>query len=61
MENRGGCRIGAGRKSKGQTEAFGCRMKKEHKEYLKKMSMERGVTITEVLESIIDLFIAQQK
>lgn len=50
----GGIRPGAGRKSKGQTEAFGCRMKVENKGYLKKLAEDRGVTVTEVLEDIIE-------
>lgn len=50
----GGIRPGAGRKSKGQTETFGCRMKVENKEYLKKLAQDRGVTVTEVLEDIIE-------
>ena len=54
--SRGGVRPGAGRKSKGQTEAFGCRMKVENKEYLKKLAAERGITATEVLETIIERY-----
>ena len=50
----GGSRPGAGRKKKAETEAFGCRLKIENKRYLQQRAQDTGMTITQVLEEIIE-------
>ena len=56
--NWGGARQGAGRKpmSEGQKVTFSCRLKPENKEYLYQRAEQTGLTATEVLETIIEIF-----
>lgn len=61
MCSRGGAREGAGRKKKEPYEQFGCRMKVENKRYLQQRAQETGLTVTEVLEMIIETFIDEHK
>lgn len=56
-KSHGGLRVGAGRKKGVETENFGCRMKVENKRYLQQKAAETGLTVTEVLETIIETFI----
>lgn len=53
MENRGGKRPGAGRKSKGDTTPICCRITTAAKERLQEIAKQRAVSITAVLEELI--------
>lgn len=57
----GGARAGAGRKKGEETTLFSCRMKVETKEYLKREAEKAGITVTECLETIIQIFRDEHK
>lgn len=59
----GGARQGAGRKpmKQGQKVTFSCRLKVETKEYIYQRAKETGLTATEVLETIIEIFKDEHK
>jgi predicted DNA-binding protein len=57
----GGARPGAGRKKGAETENLCCRIKVENKHYLQQRAKETGLTVTEVLEAIIETFIDEHK
>lgn len=57
----GGARPGAGRKKGAERETFGCRMKVENKRFLQQRAAETGLTVTEVLDTIIESFIDDHK
>ena len=57
----GGARAGAGRKKGGDTAQFGCRLKVETKQYLQSEAERAGITVTEVLEKIINTFREEYK
>lgn len=61
MMTHGGAREGAGRKKREPYEQFGCRMKIENKRFLQKRAKETGLTVTEVLEMIIETFMDENK
>lgn len=52
----GGTRPGAGRKKGEETVQFGCRLKVETKRFLQDQAAQAGITVTEVLETIIQIF-----
>lgn len=56
----GGLRPGAGRKKVKETVPFGCRMKVETKQFLQEQAAQAGITVTEVLETIIHFFREQR-
>lgn len=58
MENRGGRRIGAGRKSKGAGPRvqFSCLLSEKNKEFIKLQSQETGLSNSDVINTIIDMF-----
>lgn len=61
MNTHGGARPGAGRKKSGRNAALSCTIKPENKEYLEQRAKETGLTVTEVLEAIIETFIDEHK
>lgn len=52
----GGARAGAGRKKGEETVQFGCRLKVETKQFLQDQAAAAGITVTEALETIIQIF-----
>lgn len=58
MENRGGRRIGAGRKSKGAEPRvqFSCLLSEKNKGFIKLQSQETGLSNSDVINTIIDMF-----
>lgn len=57
MQNTwGGARPGAGRKKGSERATFCCRLKVENKEYLQHQAKEQGITVTEVLETMIEKY-----
>lgn len=56
MSVRGGARQGAGRKKKADTVQCGFRLKVETREYLEQEAEKAGITITEIIETIIQIF-----
>lgn len=56
MENRGGARIGAGRKTKGDKPRvqFSCMMSVENKEYLQNCATFAGVSVSDFLDILLD-------
>ena len=52
----GGTRPGAGRKKGEETVQFGCRLKVETKQFLQDQAAAAGITVTEALETIIQIF-----
>lgn len=58
MENRGGSRIGAGRKSKGSEPRvqFSCLLSEKNREFIKSQSQEAGISNSDVINTIIDIF-----
>ena len=57
----GGSRPGAGRKKGEETVQFGCRLKVETKQFLQDQAAAAGITVTEVLETIIQIFRDEHK
>lgn len=57
----GGSRPGAGRKRGGRSATLSITIKPENKEYLEQRAKETGLTVTEVLEAIIETFIDDHK
>lgn len=57
----GGARPGAGRKKSERNAALSCKIKPENKGYLEQRAKETGLTVTEVLEAIIETFIDDHK
>lgn len=57
----GGFRPGAGRKKSGRNAALSCTIKPENKKFLEQRAKETGLTVTEVLEMIIETFIDEHK
>lgn len=57
----GGSRPGAGRKKGAETENLCCRIKVNNKRYLQQRAKETGLTVTEVLETIIESFIDENE
>lgn len=53
MENRGGARRGAGRKSKGEVVSLNIKVKPEIKKKLQQMAVIKRKSITATLEDII--------
>lgn len=60
-KKHGGARPGAGRKKSGRSATLSFTIKPENKEYLEKRAKETGLTVTEVLETIIEMFIDNHK
>lgn len=61
MNTHGGVRDGAGRKRSGRSATLSITIKPENKEYLEQRAKETGLTVTEVLEAIIETFIDDHK
>lgn len=61
MNTHGGARPGAGRKKGEETVQFGCRLKVETKQFLQDQAAQAGITVTEVLETIIQIFKDEHK
>lgn len=57
----GGSRAGAGRKKGEDTVPFGCRLKVETKQFLQDQAASAGITVTEALETIIQIFRDEHK
>lgn len=59
----GGARAGAGRKPmrEGQRVTFSCRLKTDTKAYLQEEADKAGITVTECLETIIQIFRDEHK
>ena len=57
----GGARAGAGRKKGEETVYFGCRLKVETKQFLQDQAAQAGITVTEALETIIQIFRDEHK
>lgn len=57
----GGARPGAGRKKGKETVPFGCRLKVETKQFLQDQAAAAGITVTEALETIIQIFRDEHK
>ncbi|MBR5184045.1 MAG: hypothetical protein IKW15_06215 [Bacteroidales bacterium] len=57
----GGTRPGAGRKKGEETVTFGCRLKVETKQFLQDQAAAAGITVTEALETIIQIFRDEHK
>lgn len=60
-KQRGGARTGAGRKRGGRSVTLSITIKPENKGYLEQRAKETGLTVTEVLEAIIETFIDEHK
>lgn len=58
MENRGGYRAGAGRKSKGAEPRiqFSCLLSEQNKEFIKRQAQETGLSNSDVINIIIDAY-----
>ena len=58
MENRGGSRTGAGRKSKGSEPRvqLSCLISKENKSYIYEKAKDTGLSNSDVINTIIDIF-----
>lgn len=54
----GGAREGAGRKLKGTAPrvTYSCRIKQSTKDYLQQQSVETGLSVGEVLDTIVEYF-----
>ena len=61
VNTHGGARPGAGRKKSGRSATLSFTIKPENKEYLEQRAKKTGLTVTEVLETIIELFIDEHK
>ena len=57
----GGARAGAGRKKGADTIPFSCRLKANTKQYLQEEADKAGITVTECLETIIQIFRDEHK
>ncbi len=57
----GGARQGAGRKKSADTIPFSCRLKKETKQYLQEEADKAGISVTQCLETIIQIFRDEHK
>lgn len=57
----GGARAGAGRKKGADTIPFSCRLKTDTKAYLQEEADKAGITVTECLETIIQIFRDEHK
>lgn len=61
MNTHGGIRPGAGRKKGEETVPFGCRLKVETRQFLQDQAAQAGITVTEALEIIIQIFRDEHK